>query len=287
MKKYLPHISILAAGILWGMIGLFNRHLIAGGFTPQTIVLVRNFGGFLLMTVLFFLMDRSIFRVKVRHLPIFLGTGVVSVVLFTLLYFSCQEQCSLAVAAILLYTAPAFVMLMSALFFREKVTPRKLIALGAAFLGCVAVSGILSGGLTVTVGGLLMGIGSAFFYALYSIFARLALAHYQPLTVTYYTFVCAGIASLFVGSPATAVTLLTSSIAMPLLALGLVVLCTVAPFVLYTRGLAQMEGGKASILASVEPVAAAVVGILAFGEPLSFGVVVGLICILVSVCILE
>ena len=287
MKKYIPYLSILTAGILWGMIGLFNRHLLAGGFTPQTIVLVRNFGGFLLMTVLFFCMDRRIFRIQLRHLPIFLGTGVVSVVLFTLLYFSCQEQCSLAVAAILLYTAPAFVMLMSALFFREAVTRRKLLALGAAFLGCVAVSGVLSGGLSVTVGGLLMGIGSAFFYALYSIFARLALAHYQPLTVTYYTFVCAGIASLFVGSPTTAITLLTANFTMPLLALGLVVLCTVAPFVLYTKGLAQVESGKASILASVEPVAAAVVGILAFGEPLSVGVVVGLACIVGSVCILE
>lgn len=287
MKKYIPYLSILTAGILWGMIGLFNRHLLAGGFTPQTIVLVRNFGGFLLMTVLFFCMDRRIFRIQLRHLPIFLGTGVVSVVLFTLLYFSCQEQCSLAVAAILLYTAPAFVMLMSALFFREAVTRRKLLALGAAFLGCVAVSGVLSGGLSVTVGGLLMGIGSAFFYALYSIFARLALAHYQPLTVTYYTFVCAGIASLFVGRPTTAITLLTANFTMPLLALGLVVLCTVAPFVLYTKGLAQVESGKASILASVEPVAAAVVGILAFGEPLSVGVVVGLACIVGSVCILE
>ena len=287
MKKYLPHISILAAGILWGMIGLFNRYLIAGGFTPRTIVLVRNFGGFLLMTVLFFFMDRSIFRIKARHLPIFLGTGVVSVVLFTLLYFSCQEQCSLAVAAILLYTAPAFVMLMSALFFRETITKQKLLALAAAFLGCVAVSGVFSGGLSVTVGGLLMGIGSAFFYALYSIFARLGLAHYQPLTVTYYTFVCAGIASLFMENPATAVQLLTSSVTLPLLALGLVVLCTVAPFVLYTRGLSQMEGGKASILASIEPVAAAVIGILAFGEPLSFGVIAGLCCILLSVCILK
>ena len=287
MKKYLPHISILAAGILWGMIGLFNRHLLAGGFSPKTIVLVRNFGGFALMTLLFLVMDRSIFRIKARHLPIFLGTGVVSVVLFTLLYFSCQQQCSLAVAAILLYTAPAFVMLMGALFFRETITKRKLLALAAAFLGCVAVSGILSGGLSVTGLGLLMGIGSAFFYALYSIFARLALAHYQPLTVTYYTFVCAGIASLFVENPVTALTLLSSAPIMPLLALGLVVLCTVAPFVLYTKGLAQMEGGKASILASIEPVAAAVVGILAFGEPLSFGVAAGLVCILLSVCILE
>lgn len=287
MKKYLPHIFILAAGILWGMIGLFNRHLIAAGFTPQTIVLVRNFGGFLLMSILFFFMDRSIFRIKLRHLPFFLGTGVVSVVLFTLCYFSCQAQSSLAVSAILLYTAPAFVMLMSALLFREKITGRKLLALAAAFLGCVAVSGILSGGLSVTATGLLMGIGSAFFYALYSIFARFALAHYQPLTVTYYTFVCAGLASLFVENPVTAATLLTSSPAIPLLALGLVVVSTVAPFVLYTKGLSQVESGKASILASVEPIAAAVAGIIAFGEPLSLSVVLGLGCILISVYILR
>ena len=287
MKKYLPHISILAAGILWGMIGLFNRHLLAAGFTPRTIVMVRNFGGLILMTLLFLVMDRRIFRIRLRHLPIFLGTGVVSVVLFTLCYFSCQAQSSLAVSAILLYTAPAFVMLMSALFFREKITKSKLLALAVAFLGCVAVSGILGGSLSVTATGLLFGIGSAFFYALYSIFARLGLRHYQPLTVTYYTFVCAGIASLFVDNPQTAVTLLISSPVILILALGLVTVSTVAPFVLYTKGLSQIESSKASILASVEPVAAAVAGILAFGEPLTAGVALGLGCILISVYILR
>lgn len=287
MKKYLPHLSILTAGIAWGMIGLFNRHLMAGGFTPQTIVLVRNFGGFLMMTLLFALMDRSIFRIRLRHIPYFLGTGVVSVVLFTLMYFSCQQECSLAVAAILLYTAPAFVMLMSALIFRESITLRKLLALIVAFLGCAAVSGVFSGGLTVTVFGFLMGLGSAFFYALYSIFARFALRHYKPLTVTYYTFVTAGFASLFVESPAAALSLLAASPAMPLLALGLVAVSTVLPFVLYTKGLSQIESGKASILASIEPVAAAVVGILAFGEPLTAGVAAGLLCILTSVYILR
>lgn len=287
MKKYFPHLCILVAGIAWGMIGLFNRHLLAGGFSPSAIVLTRNFGGFLLMTLLFALMDRSIFRIKLRHLPYFLGTGVVSVVLFTLLYFSCQEQCSLAVAAILLYTAPAFVMLMSALIFHESITRQKLLALAVAFLGCAAVSGVLQGGLTVTMGGLLMGLGSAFFYALYSIFARFALRHYQPLTVTYYTFVCAGSASLFVGDGAAVLSLLTNAPSMLLLVLGLVVVSTVLPFVLYTKGLSQVESGKASILASVEPVAAAIVGIIAFGEPLSLSVALGLGCILASVYILR
>ena len=287
MKKYLPHICILTAGISWGMIGLFNRHLMAGGFSPSAIVLTRNFGGFLFMTVLFALMDRNIFRIKPRHIPYFLGTGVVSVVLFTLMYFSCQQECSLAVAAILLYTAPAFVMLMSAMFFRERITKQKLLALGIAFLGCAAVSGIVSGGLSVTVSGFLSGLGSAFFYALYSIFARFALRHYQPLTVTYYTFVCAGIASLFVENPAAAISLLTASPTMPLLALGLVGVSTVLPFVLYTKGLSEIESGKASILASIEPVAAAVVGVIAFGETLGPGVILGLLCILISVYILR
>lgn len=287
MKRYFPHICILVAGIAWGMIGLFNRHLIAGGFTPSTIVLTRNFGGFLFMTLLFAWMDRSIFHIKFRHIPYFLGTGVVSVVLFTLLYFSCQEQCSLAVAAILLYTAPAFVMLMSAILFHETITKRKLLALTIAFLGCAAVSGVLQGGLTVTTAGFLMGLGSAFFYALYSIFARFALRHYPPLTVTYYTFACAGLASLFVGDGAAVLSLLTSQPKLLGLALGLVVISTVLPFVLYTKGLAQVESGKASILASIEPVAAAIVGIIAFGEPVSLSTVLGLSCILASVYILR
>ncbi|MBR2132827.1 MAG: EamA family transporter [Oscillospiraceae bacterium] len=269
------------------MIGLFNRNLLASGFTPASIVLTRNFGGLLLMTVLFFFMDRKIFRIKFRHIPYFLGTGVVSVVLFTLLYFSCQEQCSLAVAAILLYTAPAFVMLMSAVLFRESITKKKLLALVMAFVGCAFVSGVFSGGLSVTTSGLLMGIGSAFFYALYSIFARYALVHYQPLTVTYYTFLCAGTASLFVESPANVLELLSTSPVIPMLALGLVVVSTVLPFVLYTKGLVHVESGKASILASVEPVAAAVVGVLAFGEPMSVSVVLGLCCVLGSVYILR
>lgn len=287
MKKYIPHICILIAGIIWGMIGLFNRHLIAGGFTPAHIVLTRNFGGLLLMTVLFFITDRSVFRIKLRHLPYFLGTGVVSIVIFTLMYFSCQAQCSLAVAAILLYTAPAFVMILSAVLFHEPVTKHKFFALILAFTGCIFVSGILKGELSVTLFGLLSGIGSAFFYALYSIFARYALAHYKPLTVTYYTFLCAGLASFFVASPGEVIALMSSSVAIPFYALGMIVISTVLPFMLYTKGLSQVESGKASILASVEPVSAAIVGILAFGEPMSASVILGLGCVLGSVYILR
>lgn len=94
-KKYLPHLCILLGGASWGMIGLFSRYLLNGGLSPRNIVLVRNMGGLLLLTVIFLLFDRSALKINWRHLPCFFGTGIISVLLFTLLYFSCQQQCSL------------------------------------------------------------------------------------------------------------------------------------------------------------------------------------------------
>lgn len=286
LKKYLPHIQILLGGSLWGFIGLFNRNLTAGGLSAASIVAVRNIGGLVVLGLVLLVLDRSVFRINPRHLPYFFGTGVISILLFTLCYFTAQQMCSLAVAAILLYTAPAFVVILSAILFRDKLTKGKLAALALAFLGCTFVSGIWSGNLTITAWGLLLGVASGFFYGLYSIFGRYALAHYQPLTVTFYTFVFAGAGSLFLLRPAELSACLSQP-PMSLIALGLVVISTVLPYILYTRGLAKVDSGKASILASVEPVVAALVGVLAFGEPMSIMVVLGLGCILISVYILR
>jgi drug/metabolite transporter (DMT)-like permease len=63
---------------------------------------------------------------------------------------------------------------------------------------------------------------------------------------------------------------------------------TVLPYMFYTKGLNALgDGGKASILASVEPIAASILGIIAFGEPMTLGVILGLACILISVYILR
>lgn len=277
--------SILAAAALWGIIGVWNRRLMAGGLSPYSIVVVRNCGGLVLLTAVMALRDRSVFHVERRHLKYFFGTGVVSVVFFTVCYFSCQEICSLAVASILLYTAPAIVVVLSALLWREPVTKKKLLALGLTLVGCALVCGVFSGSLTVTGGGIALGLGAGFFYALYSIFGRYALAHYGPMTVTVWTFVFAGAASLVLVRPAELAALAQPSMA--LTAVGLVVCSTVLPYILYTRGLARVEAGKASILASLEPVVASVAGVVLFGEPMSPLTAAGIVCVLAGVYILR
>ena len=278
--------SILAAAALWGIIGVWNRNLMAAGLSPTGIVVVRNFGGMLLLLAVFAVKDRGVFRVRKEHLKYFFGTGIISVVLFTSCYFSCQKICSLAVASILLYTAPSFVVILSAILWKEPVTKKKLLALALTLVGCACVCGVFDGGLTVTFTGILLGLGAGFFYALYSVFGRYALAHYSSMTVTVWTFIFAGPASLVMLRPAEMRAVFTAPSAW-LLAAGLVVFSTVAPYILYTRGLARVESGKASIMASLEPVVAALAGVLIFGEPMGLLTLLGILCVLAGVYILR
>ena len=279
--------SILLAAALWGAIGLWNRYLMAGGLSPTDIVVLRNFGGMVLLAAVFAIKDRSVFHVRREHLKYFFGTGIVSVLLFTVCYFSCQKVCSLAVASILLYTAPSFVVLLSAVLWKEPVTKRKLLALLLTLVGCALVCGVFSGGLTVTLAGILLGLGAGFFYALYSIFAPCALAHYSSMTVTVWTFLFAGTGALALVPGSKTLGPALSRPDMWLAAAGLVVFSTVLPYVFYTKGLSRVEAGKASIMASLEPVVASLTGILVFGEPVNAATAAGIACVLAGVAILR
>lgn len=279
------YLNILLAAALWGIIGLWNRALLAAGLSPTSIVLVRNFGGCLLLLAIFAVKDRRVFAVKKEHLKYFFGTGVVSILLFTCCYFSCQKLCSLAVASILLYTAPSFVVLLSAVLWREPITAKKLAALAMTLVGCALVCGVFAGGVSISAGGLLLGLGAGFFYALYSIFGRYALAHYDSMTVTVWTFLFAGPASLVLLRPEELAVLARPKLI--LTAAALVVFSTVLPYLFYTKGLSRVEAGKASIMASLEPVVAALTGVLVFGEPMNVLTAAGILCVLAGVYVLR
>ena len=182
-------------------------------------------------------------------------------------------------------TAPSFVVIMAAILWKEPVTKKKVAALVLTLVGCALVCGVFAGELAVTTAGILFGLGAGFFYALYSIFSRYALKHYSALKCTLWMFIFAGIASIFLIRPTELAVLLNPREG--LIALILVAASTVSPFLLYTMGLAHVESGKASIIASFEPVVAALAGVLIFGEAMGVSTVAGILCILAGVCILR
>ena len=286
MKKHLSYFLIIASGVCWGGIGVFNRLLAGAGVGTGNRVFVRNFFSLALLTAVFALFRRDVFRVKRRDLPIFMGSGLLSILTLSWVYLNCQMECSLAVAATVLYLAPSMVVVMGALLWRSPVTRRKVAALILALAGCALASGVVGGELTGTPRGLLLGVASAFCYATYTVFAHYGMARCDAYTMIYWTFVFAGLGSLlFLDRDALVPALVTARGAAG--AAGLVLVATVLPYLLYTKGLEGVEGGTASILASVEPVAAALGGVVLFRERLSVWVALGVGCVLGAVALLA
>lgn len=277
--------KILAAAAGWGIIGVFSRPLSDAGLNAVQITFVRSVIVALGMALYLLLTDRKQFQIHWKDIWMFLGTGLLSIVFFNICYFLTIERATLAAASILLYTAPCFVMLMSAVFFHEKVTVQKLAALVLAFAGCVLVSGFTGGQMSGSA--VLTGIGSGIGYALYSIFGSVALKKYQPFTVIFYTFLIAsvGLVPFSAVTEIGAVMVGSGSVIASGLALG--VLSTLLPFILYTGGLKELEAGKASVLAFAEPMIATIAGIVIFKEKVNMQNALGIVLIFAAILLLN
>ena len=177
-------------------------------------------------------------------------------------------------------------MMMSALFFKERVTLQKLSALLIAFTGCVMTVGLIDRSI-ISSTGVLTGLSAAFCYSLYTIICKIALRKYDAFTVTAYGF---GIAGLLLAPLCDfeKMTFLMGESAVNLLyILILGVLLTILPSVSYTKGLKELEPSRASILAFVEPLTSSVAGAAVYGEMLSPVKLLGMALIFISLVILN
>lgn len=286
-NPYIGDILIIIAGLFWGSMGIFVRHLGSLGFTSIQIASLRLSCAAIIYVLILLIKDRRGFKIAVKDIPLFLGLGLLSILFFTFCYFTAIRIMTMSAAAILLYTSPIWVMLMSCMFFKEKLTANKIIALVMAFAGCVLVSGLGTG--KVTIAGVLFGLGSGIGYGLYSILGTVALRKYSTYTITTYTFIVAGIGSFFVAdAPGMFRKLADTNVSVTLLFVLLTsVVTAVIPYLLYTLGLSKTTASKAAILATVEPVAATVFGVTVMHENITSLAIIGVVLVLGAIVVLN
>lgn len=280
-------LSVLGAGSLWGIISIFIRQLNSAGLTALQISAIRNVIAAVVVFLWLGIANRELLRIRLRDIWYFIGTGIISMALFNWCYFTVIEISQASVAVVLLYTSPIFIMILSAILFREKITGRKVVALGMTFAGCVLVAGLLGGSYTLSPMVILLGLGSGLFYGLYTIFGSVALRRYDTRTVTAYTFLFATIGTTPIchpGQVAQAVSVRPSAL---IWCLGMALVSTMAPYLLYTWGLSHMSNGRAAILVTVEPLVGALLGILAYHEPANPTKLLGMVLIFGAVILLN
>lgn len=273
----------LGAGISWGVsLGIFARYMTAFGFTAMQISAVRTTISAITFILFALITDRGAFKLKIKDSWIFLCSGFISVTLFCWCYFTATANCSLAVAGILQYTAPIWVVVLSAIVFKEPITKVKGCAMAVAILGSALVSGITEGVGNVSVLGLTAGVLSGIVYGLYTIFTRFAVPKYRTMTINLYTFIVASVSALLMAGPARTVTAVCAPEVLPTAVIG-GIMCAALPYYLYNKGMETLDNGKASILATIEPVIAVMVSVFFFKEPLSLAAFIGIVLILGAV----
>lgn len=273
----------IIAGVLWGCISIFLKTLTAAGLTSLQVMMLRGVLSSLLLLVFLLIKDKSLLKIHLKDLWMFIGTGIISLTFFSLCYFKSILEIGTSVAVILLYTSPIFILIMSLFLFGEKINLLKVIALVMTFAGCILVAGVggLGGGSAITVKGFGIGLCAGFGYALYSIFSRYALRKYNSWTVTFYTFVFSGLSLI----PFVHVEQLPSIMSEKVwvFVLGIAIFCTVLPYICYTFGLSGLETGTAAILVTVEPLVGTLIGFFVWGEEVSVSKVVGIVLIFAAV----
>lgn len=284
-----PYLMVASAAVLWGGIGVIINALDQIGFSSLQIVALRAVSATLMLLSCLLVKEPGLLKIEIGDIKYFIGTGILSIAFFNWCYFTAIKQISLSVAVILLYTGPAFVVLMARIFFGEPFTKSKMAALVLTLLGCAMVVELIPIQIdAVSWYGILAGLGSGFGYALYSIFGKVAQRKYSTLTILFYTFLLASLAMVpFSGLfNAGNIQLLYQEDAI-LWTLSLGFFPTVLAYLLYTEGLSSIEAGRASITALLEPVAATLLGVLLFNEWLSIVQVAGIVLVVMSVMLIQ
>lgn len=247
-EKRLSLVYVILAAGMWGTTGVSIRVLSQFHFSSIQMVVARLFMADIFLVGFLLVTDRKKLKIERKDIKWFLGTGILSMLFFNICYSITVQQTSLSIAAVLLYTSPVFVMLLSIPIFREKITKYKLAAIFLSVAGCALVSGIFSSNIgQITMKGLGFGVCAAIGYAFYSIFARILLKKYHSLTIISYTFLIASVGGIFIGNvPGIVEICVKTPIAIGAV-IGSALICSVLPYILYTKALIDMEASRASV----------------------------------------
>ncbi len=281
-------LQIFIAGLLWGTIGIFVKSLASLGADGALISFMRMGWAFIIaLAIGIFMHGRKIMiRDKKTVLYCFL-LGILCNGMFNIFYTASIRLNGMGIACVLMYTAPVFTALGSWLIFRESFTPAKIFALAVNIAGCVltVTGGEFSGG-NVSLMGILAGIGSGFGYGMAAVIGRLAGEKTDSITVSVYSYFAAVLFLLVFMRPDISVAVNSPGIIGLGFLYGLVP--TVLAYVVYYNALKKIhDTSKVPVVASVEPVAAVLIGSLIYNEQIGAVNLIGVAVVLISIIIMT
>ncbi len=279
-------LALVAAG-LWATLGLFYHKLQSYGLPRLTIAFFRATVTALILFPLLKWRQPGWLKIERRDWPLFAALGLFGVAAFFVVYIYAIAWTGMGVAAVLMYTAPAWVTLISAIFFQEQLSALKVGVLLLACAGCALVGRVYDlDNVRPNLPGILAGLGAGLTYGLYTIFSKVTQRRYTAWGTLAYAL---GLGGLFM-LPLQSWHNVTQALASPAVIFWLLMLAlipTLVGGVAFNAALRRIPASDASIVATLEPVIAALLGWAFLKEQMEAMQLLGASLILAAVVTLQ
>ncbi len=272
---------IVAAAFFWGIMPMFAKLALNSGADGLTSAVMRAYVAAVLY-IAYGLITGAFKRFSPRHIPFFLLNGFCSITVLYIGYLKALEYIPAAMASALVYTAPGFVILFSRVIYKEPITKVKAAAVALTFIGCMLVVKLYNpASVSANLKGILLALAGGIGYSTLTLFGRRGLARYDAQINAIMPAIGGALCCFFFKPPWE---IRITNLNMVIAFIGLGVLGGFLPFLLYLRGMrCGVEGGNASVIATLEPVITTVAGVVIYNERLEIWQYIGMATVITGV----
>jgi len=258
MKEDYGYLLIATASMIWGTMGILGRLAFEYGIQPVTLIALRILASSLTILVPVTLLRREFFKIQRKDLPLFLVLGLLGTALQRIAYFYAINLTTATIAAVLFYTYPIFVTIYASILFKEKVTLSTMFAIVLTFSGvALVVKAHETSWLNANILGVMFGLFSSILFVFYFLITKKMRNRYTNWTLILYGDTVSAIALTPVVFSA-----LPEIVNYPqqlwLLIFTIAWFPSLLAYLLHSYALKYVESSKASILAVLEPLSAAI-----------------------------
>lgn len=283
MHKFNGFLYGLLSSASFGLIPLFTIPAMREGMNFESILFYRFFfaclalGGILLL-------DKQSFRIRIKEIPSLLLLAFLYLISAVFLFWGYKFMAS-GVATTIHFMYPVLTTLIMMIFFHEKKSVWRFMAITLAVVGVSALSNGSDAG-SIDFTGIFIVLLSALGYALYLVtVSQLKIGQMKGLKLTFYVFLFGTLlllCGLGVSSGIQPVSNWHTAGDLVLLAL----IPTVVSNLALVRAVKSIGSTLTSVLGAMEPVTAVCVGIFIFGEPFTQNIGLGILLIITAVIVI-
>jgi drug/metabolite transporter (DMT)-like permease len=276
------------AAVMWATSGTFTVLAIDAGADVMQVTVFTTVITALILVPLIAALDPKSLRIKAEDLLPFLAFSIITGTFFAIAWYMCVDLTSVATAVVLLYAYPSIVTVASVFLLKERLSPQKALALPLTFVGAVLVAGAqeFEKGFSFNLLGIALGIYAAFGASVYYIWGKKFLDKYSANTVILYMTVLSIPGLVIIANP---FELMKNAIStegwLYMIALGF--FPGTVGFVVSMVALNHIEASKASIVASIEPVAAVIIAFVVLLEAVNGLQIIGVALVFAGVILLR